>query len=158
MHLHRVGSVLLSATLLTAMAQHPGPEAAIRAARDRFNTAIARHDTTGLDTELAEDIRVITSRGQFLDGRAAYRNSLAQQIQARPGLVYLRSPARITVQPAWNTATEEGEWTGSWTNPDGRVTVQGTYVAHWRQVNGAWKLSAELFGLTKCAGGAYCGR
>lgn len=143
--------------LLFAPPAAPADDAAIRAARSRFNQAIAAHDVAALDRDWAADIAVITSRGQRLVGREAYRESLAGQFTARPGLVYLRSPSRITVQEAWGTATEEGKWTGRWRDPDGPVAVEGRYVAQWRRENGAWKLSAELFGLTGCRGGKYCG-
>ena len=152
----RPGISLLSAGLLAGTLLQAGAEAEIRSARERFNRAIATRDTLVLDRDLAEDIRVMTSRGQFLDGKAAYRSSLAQQLGSRPGLLYVRTPLRITVQPAWDTATEEGEWSGRWTDQDGPVAVRGKYLAHWRRVNGAWKLSAELFGLTECVGGSYC--
>lgn len=150
----------LRCLLLTVLALpgplQSGPDAEIRSARERFNRAIAAHDTTAIGQDLADDVRVISSRGQYLEGRAAYRYSLVQQIATRPGLLYVRKPVKIAVQTAWGTATEEGEWTGRWTDPDGPVTVRGTYIAHWRRVDGAWKLSAELFGLTACVGGAYC--
>ena len=136
----------------------PGDEAAIRSARHRFNQAIAAHDVAALDQDWTADITVTTSRGQRLVGRDAYRESLAGQFAARAGLVYRRTPSRITVQDAWGTATEEGEWTGAWRDTDGPVAVEGRYLAQWRREDGRWRLSAELSGLTGCRGGEYCRR
>ena len=69
----------------------------------------------------------------------------------------LPSVARATVQPpstgpttvdvfaAWAVASERGEWTGTWTEPDGPLEIGGTYQAQWRKVEGRWLIQAELF-------------
>ena len=53
-------------------------------------------------------------------------------------------------------ASERGEWTGRWTEPDGVVQVSGTYLAQWRKVNGTWLIQAEVFVPTSCQGSKYC--
>ena len=55
------------------------------------------------------------------------------------------TPSAVDVFPAWGVASERGEWTGRWTEPDGVVQVRGTYLAQWRQVHGTWLIQAEVF-------------
>jgi ketosteroid isomerase-like protein len=143
-----IPTIALLARMLVISAQDI-PEAAIRAARDRFNAAIAAHDTTALDRDWADDITVIASRGSVSSGRAAYRAGLIGDFGSRPGVIYLRTPVTITVHPALNLATEVGDWTGSWTDMAGQVVAGGRYIAQWRFVGGRWLLHAEAFGLLR---------
>jgi ketosteroid isomerase-like protein len=139
--------IALASLLLTA-AQN-SPEAAIRAARTRFNVAIAAHDTVTLDRDWADDITVIASRGTISSGRAAYRAGLIGDFRTRPDVVYRRVPVTIRVHPALSLATEEGNWTGFWTDNQGKVEAGGRYIAQWRLVGGRWLLHAEAFGLLR---------
>lgn len=144
-------SLLLLPPLLSLMIQGtPGPaESDIRAARARFNTAIAAHDTAALDREWSDDITVIASRGSVSNGRAAYRAALIGDFTNRPGVVYRRTPTSVTIHAALNLATEEGEWVGSWTDAEGKVEAGGRYIAQWRLSDGRWMLHAEAFGLLR---------
>ena len=142
-------SVLVSlASLLVAPAQD-GPVAAIQAARARFNAAIATHDTIALDRDWADDITVIASRGAVTSGRAAYRASLIGQFESRPDVIYLRTPVTLVLHFALGMVTEEGDWTGSWTDDRGKVQVGGHYLAQWRLDRGRWLLHSEAFGLLR---------
>lgn len=131
-------------------------ESAIREARSRFNAAIASHDTAALARDWEESVTVVSSRGAVSAGRAAYFSALAGQFAARPDIVYTRTPAIVTVHPEWGMATEEGAWTGHWTDGDGPVSVAGRYIAQWRLAGGRWLLHSEAFGLLTCLGGRYC--
>lgn len=142
-------SVLVSLASLLVTPAQGGPEAAIQAARARFNTAIAMHDTTALDRDWADDITVIASRGAVTSGRAAYRASLIGQFASRPDVTYLRTPVTLVLHSALGMATEEGEWTGSWTDAGGKVQVGGHYLAQWRLESGRWLLHSEAFGLLR---------
>ena len=81
---------------------------------------------------------------------------MATQFANRPDTIYIRQPATIDVNAPWAVASERGEWTGRWTEPDGRLDIGGTYLAQWRKVNGAWRIQAELFVPTRCSGANYC--
>jgi hypothetical protein len=81
---------------------------------------------------------------------------MAAQFKNRPDTVYVRTPAAIEVYPAWAVASERGEWTGKWTEPDGKLEIGGTYQAQWRKINGQWLIQAELFVPTHCKGAKYC--
>ncbi len=134
----------------------PGDEAAIRAARARFNQAIAAHDSLRLAGDWSDDIHVISSRGNLATDRAGYLRLLIDQWPASPDVVYDRQPERVVIMAGWNTASEIGRWEGKFTDRDGPVTIRGRYLAQWRRVPGGWKLSAESFVAESCLGGGYC--
>lgn len=132
--------------------------AAIAAARARSNAAIAAHDTAAIAREWMPDVHVVTSTGFESAGSDANAKAMAEQFARRPDTKWVREPTRITVFDAWDVAAEEGRWTGTWTDPDGKVRITGTYLAQWRLSDGRWRIRAEVFVPLSCEGGAYCER
>lgn len=139
-----------------AQSAPPADEAAIRAARMQSNQAIAAHDVAAIARHWLPDVHIVTSTSTQGTGTAVNRQRMADQFARRPDTVYVRTPALIDVFAAWHVASERGEWTGRWTEPDGVVQVRGTYLAQWRQVNGTWLIQAEVFVPTACTGSTYC--
>ena len=135
-----------------------GDEQLIREARARSNQAIAKHDPAAIAREWAIDLHVVSSTSAQTAGRQANRERLAAQFKSRPDTIYVRRPTAIEVNPAWAVASERGEWTGTWTEPDGKLEIGGTYQAQWRKVDGQWLIQAELFVPTRCSGSKYCGQ
>jgi ketosteroid isomerase-like protein len=133
-------------------------EQLIRAARDRSNAAIAKHDLDGISGEWAADVHVLSSTGAQAAGKAANRERMAAQFKNKPDTIYVRTPAVIEVYAPWDVASEHGEWTGKWTEPDGAMEIGGTYQAQWRKVDGRWLIQGELFVPTHCKGSSYCSR
>ena len=133
-----------------------GDENAIRLARDRSNKAIAAHDLAGIAAAWMPDVHVVSSTSAQAAGRDANRERMSQQFTRRPDTVYERRPVSIEIFAAWSVASERGEWTGRWTEPDGKLEISGTYQAQWRKVDGRWLIQAELFVPTHCQGSAYC--
>ena len=117
---------LLLAILSTALLQHPD-EQLIRAARERSNAAIARHDLDAIGGVWLDDVHVLSSTSAQTAGKNANRERMAAQFKSRPDTVYVRTPVSIEVYAAWNVASERGAWTGKWTEPDGVVEIGGTY-------------------------------
>lgn len=147
--------VALAATMTGGEAQAPD-DAAIRAARADSNAAIARHDVTGIRRHWMTDVHIVTSTSTQGTGREVNGERMAQQFQRRPDTVYVRTPVTVDVFREWNVASERGEWTGRWTEPDGGVDIAGTYLAQWRKVDGTWLIQSELFVPTRCRGSKYC--
>jgi ketosteroid isomerase-like protein len=137
-------------------AQTPGDERQIRVARERSNRAIAAHDVAAMAREWTEDVHVVSSTGAETAGRERNQARVAEQFARRPDIVWVRRPATIDVYAAWDVASERGQWTGRWTEPDGTLEIGGTYLAQWRKVDGSWRIRAELFVPTRCKGAAYC--
>lgn len=136
-----------------------GPDAvAIKERREAFNDAIARHDLSGIGSMLAPDVIVVSSTSAVARGRDGYVGVLREQFAARPDVVYRRISDGVEVFEGAGQASETGTWAGSWTEPDGKVTVGGPYFAKWRRADGAWRIESETYVLERCAGSAYCGR
>jgi hypothetical protein len=98
----------------------------------------------------------VSSTSAQASGSAANQQRMARQFESRPDTVYVRTPATIDVYAPWNVASERGEWTGRWTEVDGKLEIGGTYQAQWRQIDGRWLIQAELFVPTHCRGSRYC--
>jgi len=149
---------IAAAALLGSMGstQPPGDEQLIREARARSNAAIAAHDAAGIARFWMPDVHIVTSTSSQASGREPNQQRMAQQFTNRPDTIYVRQPATVEVFAAWNVASERGEWTGRWTEPDGALEIGGSYQAQWRKVDGQWLIQAELFVPTRCKGGAYC--
>src|SRR6185436_14535273 len=157
MRTRRLAATCAAMTLTAAVsAQAPGDEQQIRAARARSNQAIAAHDVAAIAREWTEDLHVVTSTGVETAGREQNQKRMAEQFARRPDIAWVRSPTTIDVYSAWAVASERGEWTGRWTEPDGALEIGGTYLAQWRKVDGRWRIRAELFVPTRCKGAAYC--
>ena len=131
-------------------------EQLIRAARERSNAAIARHDLDGIAGVWLEDVHVVSSTSAQGAGKIANRERMAAQFKNRPDTVYVRTPVTIEVYAAWNVGSERGEWTGNWAEPDGMVEIRGTYQAQWRKIDGRWLIQGELYVPTHCKGSKYC--
>lgn len=144
---------LLSVTL---GAQPSADEASIREARARSNAAIAARDPAAIARAWTEDVHVVASTSAQTAGRAANQERFAAQFAARPDTVYIRTTTAIDVYSPWNVAAERGEWSGRWTEPDGALTIGGTYLVQWRKIDGQWLIQGELYVPTHCRGSKYC--
>ena len=146
---------MLSAFVIAA-AQAPSDEQLIRAARDHSNAAIAKHDADAMSTVWMDDVHVLSSTGAQGAGRIVNRDRMAAQFKNRADVIYVRRPITIEIYALWNVASERGEWTGKWTEPDGLLEIGGTYQAQWRKINDRWLIQGELFVPTHCRGSKYC--
>ena len=144
------------AMALAAGQPPPDDAAAIRAARAQSNAAIAAHDVPGIACHWLPDVHIVTSTGAQGTGSEVNGERMGQQFARRPDTVYVRTPMTIDVFAAWQVASERGEWTGRWTEPDGVIDIRGTYLAKWRKVDGTWRIQTELFVPTSCRGSKYC--
>ena len=132
-------------------------ERAIRAARARSNAAIAVHDLEGISRVWMPDVHIVTSTSAQGGGRDDNRQRMARQFAHRPDTTYVRRTTDVQVYAPWAVASERGEWTGTWTEPDGKVTIGGTYLAQWRKVGTEWLIQAEVFVPVRCGGSdGYC--
>ncbi len=103
-----------------------------------------------------EDVHVVSSTSAQTAGKRANRDRMAAQFTNRPDTIYVRTPVTIDVYAPWNVASERGEWTGKWTEPDGALEIGGTYQAQWRKIDGRWLIQGELFVPAHCKGSKYC--
>jgi uncharacterized protein (TIGR02246 family) len=143
-------------TIVAVHTQSGSDEQQIRAARASSNQAIAAHDLQGIARIWMEDVHIVTSTSVQSGGRESNQQRMGRQFANRPDTVYVRRPTVIDVYLPWAVASERGEWTGTWTEPDGKLDIGGTYHAQWRKVDGQWRVQAELYVPTRCKGARYC--
>jgi len=136
--------------------QQPRDEQLIREARARSNAAIRAHDPAAMARLWMDDVHVVRSTGSQVAGREPNQQRMAQQFATRPDTIYVRQPSAVDVYLPWAMASERGDWTARWTEPDGIVDMAGTYMAQWRRIDGMWLIQAELYVPTRCAGSKYC--
>lgn len=152
--------VLLACALALAITACEQPvsedEKSIRAVRELSNRAIAAHDTATMLLTLTPDYHVITSRNAESGSALAMAERLIVDMQAKPDLIYVRTPSTIDVFQGWKMAGEYGKWTGSWTEKGEKIQLSGTYYAKWHKVGDQWLVRAEVFTPLSCQGGAYC--
>jgi ketosteroid isomerase-like protein len=133
----------------------PSDEERIRGARRASNEAIRAHDADAVASFFTEDYSLVSSVNLQITGKDGNRESFARQIEARPDVVYVRTPREIGFYTPWGMAYEIGTWEGSWTE-SGQVEIGGTYLAKWQNVSGRWLIRAEVFVPTHCKGSSYC--
>ncbi|MEP6782036.1 MAG: nuclear transport factor 2 family protein [Acidobacteriota bacterium] len=149
---------LLAFASVGLSAQASADEQMIRDARARSNAAIAAHDPPAIARAWMEDVHVTSSTSAQTSGRAANQERMAQQFARRPDTIYVRKPVTIEVYASWAVASERGEWTGGWEEPDGAMEIGGTYLVQWRKIDGRWLIQSELYVPTHCKGSTYCDR
>ena len=150
-------TLIIGMGCVAALAQE-SDEQTIRAARSRSNAAIARHDLEGISRVWMDDVHIVSSTSAQGAGRDENRQRMARQFASRPDTTYVRRTTEVQVYLPWGVAAERGEWTGTWTEPDGKVTIGGTYLAQWRKSGTEWLIQAEVFVPVHCAGSdRYCG-
>ncbi len=156
----RIASDVVARSGMEPLAAKPqsADEQMIREVRARSNAAIAAHDPAAIARLWMDDVHVVRSTGSQVAGRERNQERMAQQFATRPDTIYVRQPSAIDLYLPWAMASERGEWTARWTEPDGIVDMAGTYMAQWRRVDGRWLIQAEVYVPTRCAGSSYCSR
>ncbi|HEY6828086.1 MAG TPA: nuclear transport factor 2 family protein [Gemmatimonadaceae bacterium] len=126
---------------------------AIRAARERFNAAIASRDTATIASLLLPTYHLISGRSVQSHG-VAEEVAVWKSMFADTSLLYVRRTREVRANQAWGLAEELGDWTGRLTAADGPVRVGGSYAAKWqRDTGGEWRLQSEVFTTLHCEGG-----
>jgi ketosteroid isomerase-like protein len=122
--------------------------AAIRAARDSQNIAIAAHDIARISSFWTEDVTITAGLGTILQGREAY----ARAFRLDANIVYYRRTHDVAVSANWPVAFETGSWTGG--PSGGTPIITGRYSAQWIKQQGAWRIHSEVFVALACTGEA----
>jgi len=112
---------------------------AIGALRCQSNDAIARHEVGPALAVLRDDVRIIASDGQLIDGVGSMAQAFEQTFADPKFVTFVRRPASIDVNGA--TAAEAGTWQGLWKS---HVT-RGKYLARWQHDPVGWRVAAEFY-------------
>lgn len=141
-------ALTLAATLASA-------DTAVRAAREEFNTAIARRDADAIARLLAPGYHIVTGRSDQSHGVGAEREKWAARFAADPTVIYRRTPREVRVNEGWGLAEETGDWEGSYTVAGEKTRASGVYAAKWqRALDGRWLIQSEVFTTMACEGSA----
>ena len=131
----------------------PGSDEMIRAARERFNGAIAAQDVEVIRSLLAPSYHIVTGRSAQNHGAEEEATRWAEVFRQDRSTVYRRTPREITVNEDWGLAEELGNWKGSYTTDGNLIQASGVYAAKWQRAeNGEWVLQVEVFTTLQCSG------
>ena len=125
----------------------------IRAARERFNAAIADKDAKSIQSLLAPTYHLVTGRSAQFHGAEQEAKRWSDVFRADPAALYRRTPREITINEEWGLTEVLGDWQGNYTAEGILVQASGVYSAKWqRAVHGEWVLQAEVFTTLTCDG------
>lgn len=146
------GVVLAGTLTAAAMGCETSPVATeIEQQRDIFNEAIRTADLETIASVLAKDVILVAgTHSDRFTGRdeqlAVWRQDFGRGDER---LVYVRTTTCIVSSTITAMAMETGQWRGE--DPAGNFAA-GRYTAKWRNIDGAWRLEAELFMTEQCGG------
>ena len=128
-------------------------DANIRAARERFNRAIAEQDVKNIRSLFAPTYHIVTGRSAQNHGADEEAARWADVFRSDPTTIYRRTPREITVNEEWGLAEELGNWKGSYTVDRNPIQAGGVYAAKWQRAeDGVWVLQVEVFTTLSCIG------
>lgn len=132
-------------------------EAAIRAARNDLNEALAIRNPGILAKYWLENAHTTSGGGELWVGRDENVEGYAEILRSQSFLSGLRSPERIEAATGGPLeAAELGRWKWRLRESGEVVTYLGRYLVMWQKVEGSWKIRSELYAITGCKGGAAC--
>ena len=141
-------ALVLCAPALALDEDHP-----VAQLRAQSNAAIAAQDVGTIVGMLDADYQITMGSGAMERSDPGHQAKGWQEIfDSRPDTVYRRLPERIDTAENGTRAFESGRWVGTWTVENEPIRYDGRYSAHWRVVDGSWKLRAELFVTLGCEG------
>lgn len=125
----------------------------IRAARERFNSAIEYKDADAIHSLLAPSYHIVTGRSAQNHGAEQEKARWAEVFRTDPTAVYARIPREIAINEAWGIAEELGNWSGRYTAKGMLVQASGVYAAKWQRTeDGEWVVQVEVFTTLTCDG------
>jgi uncharacterized protein (TIGR02246 family) len=116
-------------------------QAAIRAAGQDWQQAAAAKDVNRIAAHFAPDIVIMTPNAPVIRGSDAARKLWTDEV-ALPGLAVSWVPDQIEITSP-TTATEIGTYKFAFDAPTGRVNDTGSYVSHWRKIDGRWRMTSD---------------
>ena len=128
-------------------------EEMIRAARERFNLAIAKKEVEVIRSLLAPSYHIVTGRSAQNHGADEEVVRWSEVFRGDPSVIYRRMPRQITINEDWGLAEELGNWKGSYTEDGNLINASGVYAAKWQRAeDGEWLLQVEVFTTLACSG------
>lgn len=119
-------------------------EQAIRKTNEKWLALIRDHDAAAVSKLYAADGAMMAPGAPIAQGQAALEKAWGGLMQT-PGLGLTFKADKIVVASGGDMALDQGTYLLSTTGPDGPAKDLGKYVVVWRNVDGQWKVAADIF-------------
>lgn len=129
--------LLIAAFACAPPASRDSPELAARS--DAWEAALNAGDVEALTAMYAEDCRILPPNGELGQGRAAAAAAFGEMIDAGLTGTLETVEARIAGDIGYRVGTYALQ------GPDGSQVDRGKFVEVWRQVDGDWRISNDIW-------------
>ena len=119
-------------------------EQAIRKTNDRWLALIRDHDAAAVSRLHASDGAMMAPSAPIAQGQPALEKAWDGLMQM-PGFGLTFKADKIVVAKGGNMALDQGTYLLSLTGPNGPTKDIGKYVVVWRNIDGQWKVAADIF-------------
>ena len=119
-------------------------EQAIRQTNERWLALIRDHDAAAVSKLYASDGAMMAPGAPIAEGQPALEKAWGGLMQM-PGFGLTFKADKIAVASGGDMALDRGTYLLSLTGPNGPTKDIGKYVVVWRNIDGQWKVAADIF-------------
>ncbi|MEZ5921970.1 MAG: DUF4440 domain-containing protein [Parvularculaceae bacterium] len=119
-------------------------EQAIRKINEQWLALIRDHDAAAVSKLYAVDGAMMAPGAPIAQGQPALENAWGGLMQL-PGFGLTFEADQIVVASGGDMALDRGTYQLSLDGPDGSTQDIGKYVVVWRNIDGQWKVAADIF-------------
>jgi uncharacterized protein (TIGR02246 family) len=150
MCVHRYGQVFLALLFMTSVAlsqqgRRPPDEKTIRDADTLWSHAVETKDLEQILSFYADDASVLPFNAPIATGKEQIRQ-IWSRLMSTPGFSFRFAPSNVEVAHSGDLAYEVGTFELTMNDAQGKpVMTPGKYVVVWKQTDGKWKVTADIF-------------
>ena len=140
-------SVLLFGSGVSAKSTHDNGaahEQAIRKTNERWLALIRNHDAAAVSMLYASDGAMMAPGAPIAQGQRALEKAWGGLMET-PGFGLTFKADQIVVATGGDMALDRGTYLLSLAGPHGPTKDIGKYVVVWRNIDGQWKVAADIF-------------
>ena len=119
-------------------------EQAIRKTNEKWLALIRDHDAAAVSKLYASDGAMMASGAPIAQGQPALEKAWGGLMKT-PGFGLTFKADQIVVASGGDMALDRGTYLLSLAGPDGPTKDIGKYVVVWRNIDGQWKVAADIF-------------
>ena len=119
-------------------------EQVIRQTNERWLALIRDHDAAAVSKLYASDGAMMAPSAPIAQGQPALEKAWGGLMQM-PGFGLTFKADKIVVAKGGDMALDQGTYLLSLTGPNGPTKDIGKYVVVWRNIDGQWKVAADIF-------------
>lgn len=119
-------------------------EQAIRKTNERWLALIRDHDTAAISKLYASDGAMLAPGAPIAQGQPALEKAWSGLMQM-PGFGLTFTADKIAVASGGDMALDRGTYQLSLSGPKGPTKDVGKYVVVWQNIEGQWKVAADIF-------------